>query len=324
VRALAALLEAGLLTQDEDRAKALAVLRGENIQALDAPSLRLLCDLGNDDDRRTAGKMLEDTVPQRRLNAALALSHRPGWLDQIVDAARQDPGLFTVASSMIAEFKANPDGFALLSRLPATSSDGLPAPGRVRDALLALADKFTPTELLTVAGRITDLDLRESILNRLTSMPLGAPVLPAPGARDAQTSAIVAGLLLLAQTRLEAHKPAAALAVLDTLGAPGVSVEQQTVSSLRVQALIGLNRLADAIELDVPAAAWIAALGEVIDLPHASSVLAVVDANFRGILTPAEQRAVEAVRSMIAERHQDGTIAPDESRSKRGLPGPIR
>lgn len=326
MRALAALLEAGLLTRDDDRAKVLSVLRAMDVQSLDAPALRLLCDLGNDQDRHAAGMLLQDALPARRLSAALALSRRPGWLDDVVQAAQKDPGLFTVASSMIAEFKANPDGFALLLKLPATSADGQPAPGRVRDALLSLADKFTPAELLAVARTITDPDLREALLARLTSIPLGATVLPFPGPRDSQSGVVVAGLLLLAQTRLEAHKPAAALAVLDTLTAPGISVpvDEGLFSSLRARALIGLNRLADAIELNATPAAWIVALNEVVDLPHAPSVLAVIDANFRGELSPDEERAVNAVRPIIAQRHPEGTTGVDESGPKRASPGPVR
>lgn len=324
MRALAALLDAGLLTQDQDQARALAVLRAVDLRLLDAPALRLLCELGSDQDRTAAGTLLEDPSPQRRLNAAVALAHRPAWIDPVVQAALKDPGLFAVASAMIADFRATPDGFMLLARLPATTPDGQPAPTRVREAMLSLADTFSPSELLTVAARITDLDLREAILARLTAIPLGAGALPFPVPRESQGNVVVSGLMLLAQTRLDAHRPAAALAVLDTLGAPGVTVDESAYASLRAQALIGLNRLADAIEVGAPPAAWILALSEVIDLPHAPSVLAVMDANFRGDLTPEQEQAVETVRSILAERHPIAPSTPDESRPRRTLPGPIR
>ncbi len=321
LRAIDSIERSGMLTSDEDRAKVLTSVRSIAPSRASTAALRLRCVLGEPEDRKSVAELLRDSDPNRRLASAQALASFSEWLDAVTSAAGSDEALIPVAAGMIATNRPNAEGFRLL--LPMATAVSASPGGRsaARDALVSLTETIAPSELLTAATEITSPDLREAMLARFATLPIGPVSLPLSRGEDAQSLIVGAGLLRLAQTRLELNKPGAALAAIDRLAESGVPTDEALLLSLRAQALLGVNRIADAIELDAPAMSWIVGLRAIAELPHAPSVLRVLQVNFSGQLTPGEEDALAGLRDQIAAHHPEGETTGDDSRSgsRRGV-----
>lgn len=320
VRAIDAMEKNGLLTKEEDRVRVLAALRAVPPEAAEPAMLRLRAALGSEADREEISKLLGHPDAAKRLAAAQALAAFPEWVDAVLVAAKTDDSLVPVACDLVVKLHPNVPGFERLLRLAESSPASAEVRRPILAALIAVGEKIRPSELLVSATDITDPELRETVLSRFATLPIGPVSIPVVRVDHAQSLIAAVGLLRLAETRLELHKPAAALTAIERIEESRVPVSPSLLVSLKAQALLGMNRIADAIEVDAPPSSWIAALRGIADLPHAPAVLRVMEANFAGQFSPEEREAVASLRGEIAGKHPSGATTSDNSRPRSGGP----
>jgi hypothetical protein len=317
IDATAALLAAGLLNSPQDRQAVLAVVRAIPPAELPPGGLRLLLELGDDKDRAAVALLLSSPDSVVRLRTAQAVSSQTELIDEIVAAARSDTALYAPATAAITRFRPNPAGFRSLAELPA------PTPEARTAALVAFAEKLSDGEIISVTSKVADPALRELLLARFAIKSLGPRFGPdhvggtLPGrfwlsASELDNFPTVAGMLRLARTRLEVHKPAGALTLLDALEPVADQIDPRLLTSLRVEALICVNRLAEAESMDSPLADWLDGLALSTDLPHAPAILRAIDDRFES-LTPVQSERLEALRAKVEETSRRTSGGADQA-----------
>lgn len=320
---LAAILDQGIPISDDVRRRALTLLRSIPTHTLPPSGLRLLVSLGETADAESVARLLDHPDLARRTSAAEALAALPGTegeagLDRILLAAADDPALFATASHALQMRRATPQGVAQLSALPS------PTPEARQAELLALAARLSPSDLLAVALVTPDPALREQMLARLTGEPLFAgPGRGMPGASSTSHPDVIAGLLLLAQTRLDLRQPGQALKALESIEPARASIDHEILDTLWVIALVELARVDEAARLNAPAAAWIDALERVADQPQALATLSTIESAFGATLPPDQALRVNTARARLGriigpmpDRASDR--APDQSGQTKG------
>lgn len=291
IDAAAAMLNSGMLVDPTSQEAVLEALRSTDLSELPGSGLRLLALLGTEADRAAIASLLASPTPARRLQAAEALAAYGAFLPRILEAAKSDAGLFLTTSRAAAAASPTPEMFLTVSALPAPNEEAR------REGLLLIASRIDPRDLAAAAQRIEDLRLRELLLMPLLDVPL--PAAP-PGAAPAPPEpSIVAGLLLLARTRLELRQPAAALAALEPLSTMGASIDPQ-IDAVRCVALLWLNRVDEALELSAPASAWVEGLERCARLPHALDILDAIDLAFPGGPPEPERSKLQDLRALVA------------------------
>lgn len=300
IDAAAAMLEKGMMADADSEAAVLAALRSTDLSELPASGLRLLAMLGTETDRAAIASLLVSPTPSRRLRAAEALAAQSAFLPRILEAARTDGGLYLTYCRAAASASPTPESFLTAASLPAPNEEAR------RDGLLQIASRIDPRDLAAAAREIDDLRLRELLLTPLLDVPL--PAAP-PGAAPATPEpSIVAGLILLARTRLELRQPAAALAALEPLSVVGETIESSQLDGVRCVALLWLNRVDEALELSAPASAWLEGLERSVELPHALDIIEAMALKFPGGPPEPERSRLEALRARIAA----GVMGPPE------------
>lgn len=302
IDAAAALLDRNLITADDDRAAILRTLRAADPATLTGPGMRLLAELGTPTDRDAVAGLLTSTSPTLRATAADALAASASSTDALITAAQSDESLFAAAARSVALHRRSLDGFLQVLSLPCAGAETR------RDALAAIGRTLDPRDILAAARATADPVLREQLLARLESVPLHRPLLPAgPSTPD---PAVVAGLLMLAQTRLDLRQPAAALASLDALAPVADSIDQTLSASLRTVALLWLNRIADAAPCAAPASAWLDGLERAAALPHARDIAAMVHARFGPSLSESDAARLRAIEAKFPADPDSSTPPP--------------
>lgn len=277
--AASAMLDSGMLKNPDDRSRVLAAARSLDPLHASASALRLLAALGDDSDRAKVVALLSQVDPGARQRAAEALAREGGGgLDALLGAAMNDSSLFSAASRAVVTHRATPDGFFAIAALPA------PSPDERRQQLMLIAGLLSPGELLAVARATSDADLREHLLARLTSEPLRTwnqrpggrdepGKLPSdPTVQESPNPEIIAGLLLLAQTRLDLDQPGLALKALDSLIPVRGYVDPALLDSMRTLSLLLVGRVSEAAQLNGSAESWVLGLEESLDEMHALDI----------------------------------------------------
>jgi hypothetical protein len=302
IDAAAAVLDAGLLTEAADRRQVLTVVRGAKPGSLSASGLRLLCELGDEADRGRVAVLLTAGEPEARLAAARAAARRSDMLGALLAAAGADASLFSAAAEGVAQLNPTVAGYLSLQSLPAPTAEAK------EQALVGLAGRLSPGELLTIAQRTPKPGLRERLLDRFATTPAQSPF-ELDGSGERRNSLAIAGLILLARTRLELHKPQAALAALATVESIGGEVDIELLISLRIAALLALNRIEEAESFGGEPAAWLDGLESCVGLPHAPQIAARIAELFGARLSEAEAARLEALKA----RAQGHTAEPDSA-----------
>ncbi len=195
--ALWALAQADLVSDPTLRARILDALRHRDAARGGEPALKLLVRLGNADDLARVAALLNAPEDPQRNAAASALAESPVGAVLLIEAAATDPRLFVPASRAMITHAPGPDALRRLAALPAID----PA---VRDAALIDLCARLRAEDLSAAVRASALTapVREAALTRLADADLE------------RSPAVVDGILMLAETRIELRKAVDALTVL--------------------------------------------------------------------------------------------------------------
>lgn len=291
--ALAALAESakrGIVVAPSARTHVLAHL-SENPS--DEPSALTLQWLWGDElTRASVSSALAD--PSRTAAAAAALSCNADGARLLLAAAQNNASLFQIATTAAATHIPTASNYGIVSTLPAPDEDTR------KLALQNIGAKLPMADLLTVARETSDRALRESLLARLETVPVRTAIVPRRGitylGHDPLT---IAGLVQLAQTRLELNQPGAALQALDAVG-PNIPKELNAqAGTLRVLCLVAVDRIDEAVTLDASPAAWVQALELVGKQPQAQRVLAVIDARYASELPDDLAQRVQAIRRAL-------------------------
>jgi hypothetical protein len=283
INSIAALQEADILGAPIDLERALRTLRSERPEDLSADGLRLLCELGDESDRRVVAGMLTLPSADARLGAAQALAPFPERLDEIVTAARNDQTLFAVAAAAIARHRATLAGYQLLTALSA------PNPSAMREAVTAICGRLSLPDLRDAAIATTDKDVREAILLRVVDLTATSSTVPDydPFAGP-NGMVLIDALFLLARTQLDLLKPSAAIGTLDLL--PDDPALRARERPLLLKAHVYLDNRDESMAMDANADEWLDAMSYSVALPHALAVGVEIDLRFNTGLT-AEQRS---------------------------------
>lgn len=288
--ALESAFRAGFLTDAQFRLRVVEVLRrwDQRIGELPPSALRLTWSLGDDSDRQRLAARLRDSSPERRNSVAEALANEAGVLDVLLDAARSDPTLSLAAARSIVRFRHTQAGFRELIGLQGLDPDAR------QEFLIALSASLSHPDLIGVAIRTPDIELREAMLARLATEPLEDQVAQSvdPGdlgmgspwesswAKRSQNPFVISGLLMLCDARLALKQPAGALAALDALLPASKTLESTEYNQRRAKTLLWLDRIDDARKLDVSPETWLDGLEYCLALPHAKEVVAAFEERF--------------------------------------------
>jgi hypothetical protein len=267
----------------------LGVLRTLPDADLTGAACTLLTRLGSDQDRARVVAMLKS--PTLKTPAADGLAADARGVPVLLAAAATDPALFTLCARAVTRWSPSAESFARVAGLPA------PTPEAQRDGLLQLAAALDPDDLLAAARSSGDLSLREALLARLAA----APTTKRPWSSGAAGAdpALAAGLLLLAQTRLDLGQPSGAIAALEALSAVPNSVDPSVRSSMLTVALLWLNRIDEAASTGSGPEAWIEGLRRAATQPHAREIVAAIRSRFGATLTHEQSARLADIESKL-------------------------
>jgi len=293
--AAAALYAAGFLTKPQDLRTLRDALRDIPLQEL-APgtsgTLALYYTLGDEQDREKVRGLLTAPDPVRRRAAADLLSKDPFATDALIAAATNDPTLVASAARAVALHRATIGGYEAVANLPAASD------ATRREILLRVAAELPPQDLLSAAIGASPPEFREALLSRLTETQELQTFGIWRSARQTPHPAVVSGLLLLCQTRLDLGQPAGALEVLNDLLPISELIDIAEFEGMRTVALLWLNRIEEALACNASASAWLDGLERAIDLPHAPSIIRILESKFNPI-EGRESDRLQAIRSRL-------------------------
>jgi hypothetical protein len=145
-----------------------------------------------------------------------------------------------------------------------------------------------------------DLSLREAMLTRLLREPL-ASQRDYIGGRTLKPD-VVAGLLLLAETRKDLDQPSGAMAVLEALAASDEPLEPVAFDERRIPLLVWLGRLDEAQKLSAAPDVWLDGLERCVAEPHAREALALVEAKCGPQLSSTASERLAGLRQRILGR----------------------
>lgn len=292
-----ALFRAGAL-RGEDLARAIDALRILADADLTPAGVTLLISAGDDADATRLAGLLQGEVAVLRTAAAESLLWDAGYLDQIIDAAHQDPALMDAASRAVLLYQPTSEGFARIVAIRG------PTPESTRTSLLRLARALPATDLLRAIQAQPDPALREELLGML----IAETRIMSEAEDPERARAIAQGALMLAEVRLAQGEAAQSLATLDAV--PVVATLEPTLAaSLRCSALLALGRMEDAATTVAPAEAWVRGLELARGRPHAARIAEMILQRFPA-LTPEQRERIAAERAMISTAAQPLTDPP--------------
>jgi hypothetical protein len=302
--AVQALVNAGLLTDPADRDRTLAAVRRLEAAALTPAACRLLVELGGQSDRDCVAGLLNGDASAVRSEAAIALAERPEFFDAILSRAKSDSSLFPAAVLAMIKSQPTADGYLLLESLAA------PTVEIKRVGLLRAAAALSASDLLKVAARpqISD-ETRDAMLSRLIEYGAGLP----RAGTDEDPIAINAGILMLAQARLNLKRPDLALVALNSLPPEAAGIVPATRTKMLIVALLWTNRLDEAVLLEAPASDWLAGLRLALAEPHARSILREIRARFGRILTEDQIKELNQLAERVAAESSQPQPTPETS-----------
>lgn len=295
IDAAEALFDRGMLIDPADRSRLLTALTSIPIERLSPAGVRLRYLTGADSDRGAIRAWLVSAEPTRRQLMGESLARDPVALRDLVDLARTDAVMFVPALKALTAHSRNVESYHTARLLRA------PDEQLRKSMLLQLCAQLSTTDLLTVARAEDALEFREAMLARLTGEPVATLLsVDYPFITSSLTMhpSAIAGLQLLAETRLELNQPASALRALDTL-APINSRLSAAAADMRTKALVWLGRIDDAEPIPSGPEPWIDALAHCLDQPHAPRALAVIESRFAETLTPEQSARVATLREQM-------------------------
>jgi hypothetical protein len=297
IDAVAAMQANGLIDSPVDLERALRTLRSEELEALSLDGLKLLCELGEEKDRQNVAAMLASPSADVRLRAAQALAPFPDRLDAIIAAAKADPTLFSVAAATLTKNRPTYEGFTILEQLSA------PSPAAKTEAVNALCQRLSLADLVRAAADVSEADVRESLLARVVNLTVPDPTDPARDPfKEPDAPDLIEALFALARVQLELTRPGAALGTLDLLPAADPALARRT-TPLKVQALLYLDQMDEALELPASADAWLDGMAYAVNLPHALAIGAEIDYRFGADMSTTQRaRLEELTRTARAPR----------------------
>ena len=302
-RAALALYQTGFLVEAETIAKVVGVLRARPIESLSESALVLLAALAEDADRAKIAGLLESESEQASRAAAVALAHRPDFLDRILHAARDRPFLIAVAADAVVQLRPTASGYTSILRL-VRDSDSIPD----ADALLLRVSRaLSVGDLLEVALKQPDPAFQERLLVRLAE-PAFAP----PGN---ERLPFANALATLADLQTRHGRPDAALLTIERIPDPELLAEGRLLG-LRATALIAALQLDAARQLNAPADAWLDALVNVLrnapDPNHAAAILRELNTTYLDSLGEAQRQRLEALTAEVALLNEVQADPPEE------------
>ncbi len=313
--AIAACADAGLLDTPEHKAAALEALAKQPCATLSAPALRLLAELGNDQDRARIAALLDTPPGSARVAAASALAHRPEFLSRILGVARDDPSLFLPSIDAALTAPITITTYRALEALPARS------PGDRAAGLERAAAALAVPDLLNIASdRDRSPESRQSLLAPLTQHgPQRGPARPL-----AEAQSIASALLLLAETRLALRAPDLALVALDAVPVLATSAESDRATRLRLLALLRSNQLPAAVALEATPSEWLRALEACAADQNAAAIARLVRSRFARALTSEELKRLDEIATALGpaalEPDPAEAAAPPDSPSTDPMP----
>ncbi len=272
--------EQGLLDDEQLRERILTRIRERGPTWWDAAGLRLFVALGDEADIHTVAKLLDD--PARQRAAADALTLRPEGVRILLTAVQLDSSLFSHAARAVRLHAPTALNLRVLVGAQPDSTQHLPD-------LLEIGRAMSTSELVSACEQLPASEpLRESLL-----VLLADPQWPTddPGARHR-------GLVELAELRVETGRAEPALSVLPAREAFAPDSELgRRINLVQLRANLLLGRIDDARAIDVPASAWISAIGALADPGVIRAAIDHVESVFATVLTAGERATLEALRS---------------------------
>jgi hypothetical protein len=309
IDALLAFQMRGLLDDEQDRARALAVLRKIDSGELSPAACRLLAAIGEDQDRQRIADLFDSAQGPVRTAAAEALAAFPTFLDRLLAAATTDSSLFEIAVEAVIDARPTADGYAALALLPCKSEE------TKQDGLMRASLVLPPADLLRVATEFSSDDLdRESLLSRLTDPTVEA--MTEPDAHDAE--ARILGLCMLAETRMNLKRPDRALQALETIPETlPQAIDADRIRRLRTVCLLWTNQIERAAREGAAASVWIAALELALAEPHAQSIATEIRRRFDGSMSQPDVHRYESLVARLERAgeqprpHGDQSVQPE-------------
>lgn len=276
----------------------LAILRRTGAATTVPAASTLLCELGDDADRRRIAPLLTTGTPAVRVAIAEALLWYPEYLDPIIAAASVNPDLFSAAARGALLHEPTAAMFARVAALPSVTPQG------ARANLLLLAGRLSATDLLAAIRATTDPALRAALLPVLANenRVLSEGIVPE------KRRAIADGIAMLAESDLQRGDAAGALAALD--GAPFLlgMVPTAQADPIRGAALVALGRTDEAARTSAPLASWLRGLELCRGAAHEARVAGEILARFDDSLSDEQREVVEA--AMRLAEPEDGFVGP--------------
>ncbi len=301
LEAVEALEGAGLLEDAGSRARVRDAIRRRD--ALTPRGIELLVTFGTGADRARVATLLANEMPGVRRAAAESLARDPGMLGPIVQATAQDPNLFNAASRAIRQHRPDAWGYATLFGLPA-NDDRAKA-----DALVQLRELLLPDDLVWAALSMPSPTIREPLLMRLVQHELlGEPALVS-GTAPGGSPVTAYGLLALAECGLALERPDGMLEALDAIERLNLTADRQHTASLRVIALLWLDRVDEAERIEAPVAAWVEGAERAATQPHGPSLVGEIESRFGDVMSETDAARLARLKARIAEEAQSDPSA---------------
>jgi len=303
VEALLALAETGALERSQHTESIRRTMRERLARPDDGATpaaVRLLVRIEGSSCRDVVLPLLKSDRAEIAQASAEALSVHEWATDELVAACRENRALVRWAIASLELHRPTAEGIAQAENL--VQPDDTEAVSR----LIAFARNLPPAELLRFAARKDDPVVRERYLAHVATHEF----LTGGWGRD--TDDRVLAVKLLARTRLDIKDPEGALAAvniaLDTYGPEPEGSDAVSLAALlplRVHALLWLNRVDEAIAISRAGgafqAAWLDALDDLADLPHAPHVRRAFMQLFNGDLSGDAASRLAAIDVRIAE-----------------------
>lgn len=290
---------------EPSREPIVGLLHQKDITAISPDGVALLCELGSADEARPFLRAGRVDVARA---AAERLALRAGALEDLLDAAMEQPALFDIALGALKTHLRTADGYQRAKALPAPSGE------RRTAALREWAADLPAPELLRAAQMEQDNTSRVALLS--------AGVTPARLADLLGTDPSVFGrreiVSELIRLRLAAREARAVLDVIEAIPEPEAA---SLFEYQRITALVMLNRLDEAASRHAELTprfcdAWLDALAHSRDLEHGPQIAARVELLFVPTMTDAQRLRFDVLRTELPKAQaqpEQETVVPNDS-----------
>lgn len=292
IEAAWALFRAGYLRDADATEPIREVLRGISLGDLSGAGCQLRVEIGDASDRDAVAVLLGSKIPAQRLAAATSLVAYAEFLPRILAAARVDPLLIEPAVRGVLTQAPSVPGFVAIEE--ATRN----APEQRRAALVVIASVLEQDEIIEAAGRVDDPSLREAVLAQLAEPKR----IMSERTEPATLPTVAAGLLQLAELRLELNRPGDAIGALDALPEIESLIAPDKVRDARTQGLLLMGRTEQAREAGGSVAAWLRALAFAIQqMPErGQGIASALETTMADKLEPSERSRLEELKVKLA------------------------